>query len=516
MHNLRNKVNRGLLMKNLFTKGINILLAVFLIACNTQHDKKMEQALENAQENRQELEKVFSHYEKDSTKLAAARFLIENMSYHFTQEQYYTSSEKERYRPDVVNFDGFQSVKSHCDSLTRRGYKIKTHNKYDISTLDSHFIIDNIELAFTVWQKPWAKNVSFNDFCKYILPYRAQCEEVSHLRREIMERFVPILDSAKVKTPLEACFVLNEHLKGIMKYGQTGLPLYPTIDETYRSGISQCEGLCNLGTFIMRACGIPVTVEQTTWTKMDLGHSWCVVLDNRKFYSFGPGEDQPDTHARSFSEVRHRRPAKVYRSRFDPDFSIMDKKDDGYVTTLKSPLIYDVTNEYLDKTTLIKVSVDKNNRKKGKSNQVYLCTYNYYEWCPIAIGHRKDTVCYFENVVGDNIFMVADSPDGNKLRNITAPFYTDKDGNIRKFIPQKEHKQTFTLNKRKKKLDQEHTLHFWDTEKERFIPLEYASSTDTTQTYDQIPASALLWFTIPERIVNQRIFFIENDSIKSY
>ena len=335
MHNLRNKVNRGLLMKNLFTKGINILLAVFLIACNTQHDKKMEQALENAQENRQELEKVFSHYEKDSTKLAAARFLIENMSYHFTQEQYYTSSEKERYRPDVVNFDGFQSVKSHCDSLTRRGYKIKTHNKYDISTLDSHFLIDNIELAFTVWQKPWAKNVSFNDFCKYILPYRAQCEEVSHLRREIMERFVPILDSAKVKTPLEACFVLNEHLKGIMKYGQTGLPLYPTIDETYRSGISQCEGLCNLGTFIMRACGIPVTVEQTTWTKMDLGHSWCVVLDNRKFYSFGPGEDQPDTHARSFSEVRHRRPAKVYRSRFDPDFSIMDKKDDGYVTTLK-------------------------------------------------------------------------------------------------------------------------------------------------------------------------------------
>ena len=157
MHNLRNKVNRGLLMKNLFTKGINILLAVFLIACNTQHDKKMEQALENAQENRQELEKVFSHYEKDSTKLAAARFLIENMSYHFTQEQYYTSSEKERYRPDVVNFDGFQSVKSHCDSLTRRGYKIKTHNKYDISTLDSHFLIDNIELAFTVWQKPWAK-----------------------------------------------------------------------------------------------------------------------------------------------------------------------------------------------------------------------------------------------------------------------------------------------------------------------------------------------------------------------
>ena len=489
---------------------------IIIMVCSCNRNKPLDYALQVAGENETELKTVLNHFKKNPQKLKATKFLIENMPYHFSREAYFMSTKKEKYRPDISQFNGEKAIKMHCDFLFKLGYRIKEQKVDDILTLDSRFLIDNIELAFTVWQKPWAKNVSFNDFCKYILPYRAQCEEVSHLRREIMERFVPILDSAKVKTPLEACFVLNEHLKGIMKYGQTGLPLYPTIDETYRSRISQCEGLCNLGTFIMRACGIPVTVEQTTWTKMDLGHSWCVVLDNGKFYSFGPGEDQPDTHARSFSEVRHRRPAKVYRSRFDPDFSIIDKKDDGYVTTLKSPLIYDVTNEYLDKTTSIKVSVDKNNRKKGKSNQVYLCTYNYYEWCPIAIGHRKDTVCYFENVVGDNIFMVADSPDGNKLRNITAPFYTDKDGNIRKFIPQKEHKQTFTLNKRKKKLDQEHTLHFWDTEKERFIPLEYASSTDTTQTYDQIPANALLWFTIPERIVNQRIFFIENDSIKSY
>lgn len=138
------------------------------------------------------------------------------------------------------------------------------------------------------------------------------------------------------------------------------------------------------------------------------------------------------------------------------------------------------------------------------------------EWTPIAFGHRKDTICYFENVVGDNIFMVADSPNGGWLRNITVPFYVSQKGKIRKFIPEIENRQTFTLNKRKRKLDQEHTLHYWDTDKGRFIPLDYVSATDTTQTYDQIPGNALLWFTIPERIVNQRIFFIENDSIKTY
>ena len=47
----------------------------------------------------------------------------------------------------------------------------------------------------------------------------------------------------------------------------------------------------------------------------------------------------------------------------------------------------------------------------------------------VSPKQENDTVCYFKNVVGDNIFMVTDSPDGSKLRNIIAPFYTDKDEN---------------------------------------------------------------------------------------
>lgn len=497
-------------------KTYSIWLFIINIACSSNRNKQLEYALETAKKNKTELEAVLNYYKNDSLKLEATRFIIENMPYHFSLEEYFISPHGEKYRPDIVLWGGENFVKIHCDSLIRQNYRIKRQKKYDISTLNSKFLINNIELAFTVYQKPWAQNVSFKDFCKYILPYRVQTEKVSNLRKEFFDRFVPILDSVKVKTPLEACFVINEYLKGITRYKNTGLPFYPTIEETYRSGISQCEGLCNLGTFIMRACGIPVTVEQTLWTKMDLGHNWCAVLDNGKFYSFGPGEDQPDTHARLFSEIRHRRPAKVYRSRFDPDYSKIDKNDDGYITYLKSPLIYDVTNEYLDRPTQIQVSVDKKNFKKGKSNQVYLQVYNHYEWHPIAIGHRKDSICYFENIVGDNIFMISDSPKGDELRNITVPFYVNKNGKTHKLIPQKGNNLTFTLSKRKNELDQKHTLHYWDTDKERFVPLAYVSETETTQTYNQIPKNALLWFTIPERIVNQRVFFIENDSIKTY
>lgn len=503
-------------MKSTFIIGVNILLVILLIACSLQNNEKLKQALELAKENRQELEKVLNYYENDSLKLAAARYLIENMPYHFSLEEYFISPNGKKCRPDIVALSNDNAVKSHCDSLLKHNYRIVSQKKYDISTLNSQFLIENIELAFAVWQKPWAKDIPFSDFCRYILPYRAQNEKASNLRREIMQRFLPLLDSAEVKTPLEACIELQKHLKRIIKYKNTGLSLYPTLEETYYSGIGLCDGLCNLGTFIMRACGIPVTIDQTTWTKMDLAHVWCTVLNNDKFYSFDPEGQQPILHVQDLSRKRSLRPAKVYRNRFDPDFSKKDKNDDGYITYLKSPLIYDVTNEYLNETTQIEAPIDLKDIKKGKSDQVYLLTYNHYEWTPIAIGHRKDTICYFENVVGDNIFMVADSPNGGRLRNITVPFYVSQKGKIRKFIPEIENRQTFTLNKRKRKLDQEHTLHYWDTDKGRFIPLDYVSATDTTQTYDQIPGNALLWFTIPERIVNQRIFFIENDSIKTY
>lgn len=493
---------------------ISILTLAFIFSCSHNRVTPLDKALNYAESNRSELEIVLEHYKNDSLKLKAAQYLIENMPYHHFQEEYFLSPGGDKKHLDITAFTGENEVKLYCDSLVKCGYQIKSHQQFDIMSLSSDFLIKNIELAFTAWEKPWAKDISFIDFCRYILPYRAQSESPSLLREEIMKRFMPILDSAMVTTPLEACILLNEHLKGIIKYKKTGSPFYPTIEETYYSGISQCEGICNLGIFIMRAVGIPVTVDQTTWTKMDLGHYWCVVLDNGLFYSFGPGEDHPEEHARKFSSTNI--PAKVYRLRFDPIVAEINGINDGYSTYLKSLLLYDVTEEYPNKVMDMIISVDKIDGVQPTTNMVYLCVYNHYQWKPIAIGEKNDTVCVFKNVVGNNIFMVADAPDGMKLRNITSPFYVNKEGVIRKLTPQFEQQQTFTMQKRKNKLEQQHTLRYWDATEKRFLPLNFAGSTDTTQSYNNIPKNALLWFTIPEKIYNQRVFIIENDSIISF
>lgn len=497
---------------------LSLHLIIILISCNSVEDISLNTSLKLAGDNRVELEKVLNHYLEDSLKLEAAKFLISNMPYHLSLEEYYLSPDGGKHRPDVSKFENGKDVKMHCDSLVLDGYRPIQNKVRDIEVIGADFLIDNIELAFEVWQKPWAKDISFHDFCRYILPYRAQVEEISPIREYIMNQFMPLLDSAKVTSPIEACMVLNNHLKSLMRYEDTGLSFYPTIEETYASGISRCEGLCNLGAFAMRAVGIPVVVDQTTWVKMDLGHSWCAVLEGDKFYSFGPGEDQPYEHANRFSEKRYLRPAKVYRTRFD--FVAIESDyyyDDKYITNLKSPLIYDVTNEYLDTPVDITITADKTDySSNNKSTQIYLCVRNFYEWKPIAIGSRTDLVCSFNQVVGDNIFIVADSPDGNTLRFITAPFYVSTSGETRKFIPDSNISETLILKKRDDRIDEMHTLKYWDTNNNDFVTINHSETSDSTQTYTQVPHNSLLWFGVSNRIFNQRIFFVNNGEIVRY
>lgn len=491
-----------------------ILLFSSMLSCSSSDkDIELEQALQSAGKNRKNLEGVLNHYKPDSLKYKAACFLIKYMPYHYSLEEYYLSPKRERYRPDILKFKQENDLKRHCDSLIHCGYIKQQHIVHDVTSIDSTFLINNIDLAFKVWRKPWSKNVTFDNFCRYILPYRVKNEIKSNLREKLMKRFLPLLETSGVKTSLEACVVLNKYLRFIMKYQKTDYPFYPTINETYQTGIGQCDGLCNLGIFIMRSVGIPVTIDFTIWPKMDLGHSWCVVFNNGRFYSFGPGEDQPNIHSIMLSKKRHRRPAKVYRYQFAPLNHKIQAFVGEYKTFLNNPLLYDVTNDYLDKPTSFQLPIVNCNDRINK--YVYLCVYNHYEWRPIAIGtYVANGTCLFKNIVGDNIFIIANGINDKVLRYISAPFYVDKSGHVHPFIPQLKNKRPFIF--KKKIAGRIYTLHYWDTNRKSFIPIPYKKSTDTTQIYEKIPNNALLWFTLPERIFNQRIFFIKNDSIQSY
>ena len=157
----------------------------------SQEESMLEYALSQAGDNRKELEYVIKYYEGDSLKREAARFLIRNMVYHF-------------------------------------GYE-KRERVSDITTLSSDYLIRNIELAFQAWPKPWNKSVSFENFCRYILPYRGLYEPPSGLREELMRTYLPLLDSSHIDNTYDAAVRLQKILRTRVTY-QTEIPIhYPTV-----------------------------------------------------------------------------------------------------------------------------------------------------------------------------------------------------------------------------------------------------------------------------------------------
>lgn len=132
-----------------------IFLFVIVTSCNK--NSELNQALDLAGGNKQELEKVLNHYRQnssDSLKYKAAVFLIKNMPYHF----YYAPINDfdaafdsiQNYPKGVIRRDVFENI---LDSVYKVSNSRKTELIFDIESLKSDFIINNIELAFKAWLK---------------------------------------------------------------------------------------------------------------------------------------------------------------------------------------------------------------------------------------------------------------------------------------------------------------------------------------------------------------------------
>ena len=135
----------------------------------------LEVALQSAGNNRGELNKVLYHYRKcsaDSLKYKAACFLIENIPFCF----YSDGEQLENYRSYYawLKTSKGKTPEQVADSVKKVfGSMQVSKNKRDIIEVDSAYLCRNIDWAFKVWQEqPWGKNISFETFCEYILPYR--------------------------------------------------------------------------------------------------------------------------------------------------------------------------------------------------------------------------------------------------------------------------------------------------------------------------------------------------------
>lgn len=56
---------------------------------------------------------------------------------------------------------------------------------YDVQTITADYLIHNIDHAFKKWEEcSWNKNLSFEDFCEFLLPYRIGDEPLEEWRNK--------------------------------------------------------------------------------------------------------------------------------------------------------------------------------------------------------------------------------------------------------------------------------------------------------------------------------------------
>ena len=276
---------------NLFATIVLGLYLFLLSGCSNTNNRQLELALQTAGNNRQQLEKVIQHYQGDKQKEDAARFLIRNMLGKYYQEgdridkfhQFIDSAyqiKQEEYDQQTIN-DTYRTNNEHQQNDAKR--------QADLQQLNANFLITQIDAAFQVWQKPWNKHLSFDEFCEWILPYRIGNELPEIWREEYYNAFSGLLTDS-ILTARDACIAINNELIKLPIHVFNDFPKPADIKPS--SLIHIKFGLCgdytNLAIYAMRSVGIPVTTGSIPhWGHSNNSHAFNLLNgEDGNYYDF--------------------------------------------------------------------------------------------------------------------------------------------------------------------------------------------------------------------------------------
>ena len=412
-------------------------------ACRPQQTP-LEAALEAAGTNRPELEKVLAHYQGDSLKLRAAAFLIENMPYHYA----YSGKELRKYHAYFERFaaSAWRGPTFVRDSLLKADGTFcpdSLRKVPDLQAVKADFLIRHIDFAFRVWRgQPWGRNVAFDDFLEFILPYRVGTEELACWREDIYHRYNPMLDSVRASADsadvLAVAQVLMDSLSGDGTICFTGLfPSGITVGSDlvrWRSG--NCRELTDLVTYVFRAVGLPAGCDKMLMRgDKNVAHYWNFVVgegDSTYFASIGPSSKH-FAKADTYWDPK----GKVYRETFSLNRAVCEDLGGDKVNVpeaFRQPLMRDVTAAYAGGIIhALRIPVDSLAVSPRENETVYLCLASRESWIPVGYGCFEDDTVRIDNVQGAVVFRLVIYRDGRMI-SLGEPFELEKYGGALRFF----------------------------------------------------------------------------------
>ncbi|MDR2916476.1 MAG: discoidin domain-containing protein [Tannerella sp.] len=424
-----------------------LLSLIILISCSKENDR-LQWALELAGENRTELEKVLEHYQNEPLKLKAAEFLISNMNGFYTShgksmDKYYRIMDSINKAPITMEV---LDMRDFYDSIFER-YKLNDLKRTsDLESIKSQYLIQRIDHAFEAWQTPWAKDLSFEDFCEYLLPYRIGTEVLENWEQDYKNYFQYAFDRVDYQTD-SALFTICDSISGRYKTNSYFYPdNMPTIKPSFlkHMQVAPCRDFANMFVFIGRTFGIPVAIDYIPqWANHANGHEWSAVIHNGQSQDFMIGEKTPlNGHLKKFRNKY----TKVFRKTFgiQPNSLAILAHGEKLPPAFRNPRIKDVTKEYIP---VIDLPIEHLIQNKDKGKRVYIAVFNNEDWSPIAWGDIKNNKAVIHDIGYDAVYLPVYYINDEYVP-AQYPVKVDKQAVIRYLIPDKDNLQTILLKRK--------------------------------------------------------------------
>lgn len=413
-----------------------LIVFATLVAFSCSYDQ-VDVALRLAGDNRSELERVLRYFEKtgDKEKIAASRFLIGNMPGHKSMrgayEEYWDEADR-----TLSASDGSLSILDSLEALKEK-YDGRIYYDFDLNYISADYLIHDIETAFDQWRNgEWARHLTFDEFCEWLLPYTCSDNQPLINWRESLSgsarSYIDHLNECDeyIGNPRAAIMRVNNKLIPMIKkqkwiHSGHGYPIYDPSVFVKLPGASCNEYMTN-GMLVMRSKGIPVGMDYTPQFADRLyGHYWNVYpnLRGRKtmFTSFGVNPGYPH-----FCNVVF---AKVIRQTYSANEGYLKllRRHNGDIPKMyDSPFFKDVTDEYQETS---EVCVELMKSAKLSSRDVFICVFGNDDWKPISWGRAKFGKAKFLNMRRRAMYLVKGYVGGS-LEPVSYPFFLDDFGHV--------------------------------------------------------------------------------------
>ncbi|MCQ2058510.1 MAG: hypothetical protein MJY71_01605 [Bacteroidaceae bacterium] len=429
---------------NLFRK-YTLLLIVFIVCSCT--DKELREVYKLAGENWIQLDYVLQYYKDEPEKYQAALFLIKNMPAHYS---YVDTSAIERYYEYALQvFNTNSSPEKHRDLLLAISDSlysgIEKNTILDCKIITADYLIYTINNAYDQWKWcSWAEQVEFDEFCEWILPYKAvEYQSLDYWRDTLKNHFTSdafamltntdYYDDVECGTAIKMAEVTRDQINNkIQRYGlytRAGLPILSAKVMPYIT-FGNIHDYALLGTLTFRSIGLPVVLDQTAvGARYSAAHQWLVVMGDK-------GEEEVSEWDIStylgWGFFPYERGPKVYRNTY-----AIDARRQQYMSNAKHPYQFnvamkDVTEKYFVTSTL-SIPISKENRKLLRDKYVLIASAvnneNNTEWVVVDFGVLKHGKAIFEKMGREVLYIVMFYSEA-ELCPISNPFILHKDGSV--------------------------------------------------------------------------------------